>query len=158
MFDFLKKKKLCLYAPVTGHAIDLSKVPDDIFAQKLMGNGLAFKFDGDRICAPCDGKILLIAETKHALGIRADNGAEIMIHIGLDTVNLNGEGFQVMTSKGKNVKAGDLLIQIDRKFMDNKNINLITPMIITNTSEYQFQVINLNTDVKANIDKVIVFE
>ncbi|MEG0177686.1 PTS sugar transporter subunit IIA [Anaerorhabdus sp.] len=131
MLNLFKKKKLSeLYAPVTGKLVSLDCVPDPVFSSRMMGEGVAFEYDSDTICAPCDGKIVLIANTKHAVGINS-NGIEILIHVGLDTVNLRGEGFEVLVNIGDKVKQGDKLLRVNREFMKDHNVNLITPMIIT---------------------------
>ncbi len=137
MLNFLKKN-IDLYAPVVGKAVKLEDVPDKMFAEKLLGDGIAFVFDTDVIYAPCDGEIIMIAATKHALGIRAANHAEIMIHIGLETVNFNGEGFTPLVKDGDKVKRGQGLIKIDRAFFEEHNANLITPMVVT-TKEYDLK-------------------
>lgn len=135
MFNFLKKNT-DLYAPVVGKAVKLEEVPDSMFAEKLLGDGLAFVFDTDIVYAPCDGEIIMIAATKHALGIRTANQAEVMIHIGLETVNLNGEGFTALVKAGDKIKRGQELIRLDRAFFDEQHVNLITPMVVT-TKEHR---------------------
>lgn len=137
MFSFLKKNKTeIIYAPVIGKSIPLEQVPDKMFAEKLMGDGLGFVYESDTVYAPCDGEIMLIAPTKHAFGIKSKTGAEILVHIGLDTVNLNGEGFEVLVKAGKKVKAHDPIIKINHSFMKERNIDLTTPLVITNMSDY----------------------
>ncbi|MEG0166175.1 PTS sugar transporter subunit IIA [Anaerorhabdus sp.] len=144
MLNIFKKKKLSeLYAPVIGESLSLDCVPDPVFSSGMMGDGVAFKYEGDTICAPCDGEIVLVANTKHAIGIRA-NGIEILIHVGLDTVNLQGEGFKVLVHVGDKVKQGAQLLKVDRKLMDDHHINLITPMIIT-TKDIKLDICNPNT-------------
>lgn len=135
MLNMFKKKGSVLTAPVTGTVISLENVPDQVFAQKMMGDGVAFQYDGSTIFSPCDGKVKMIAETKHAIGITDSAGADILIHIGLDTVALNGEGFTVNVSVGDKVSKGQPVISIDRELMEQKKIDLTTPMIITNASE-----------------------
>ena len=139
MFELFKKKDMNIYSPVNGKMVALSDVPDKMFAEKILGDGAAFYSDEDIIYSPCAGKISVIADTGHAVGINADNGAEILIHIGLDTVNLNGKGFEVLTSKDAKIKEGTPLIKVDRKFMAENNINLIIPMIITNGVSFDLQ-------------------
>ncbi|GCF94841.1 PTS glucose transporter subunit IIA [Enterococcus florum] len=147
MFSFLKKKKepglqdMVLYAPVSGEAVELGQVPDQVFASKMMGEGVAFEFSGQTIAAPCDAEVTLIANTLHAVGLLADNGAEILIHIGLDTTELNGEGFEARVSVGQRVKRGDRLITFDRSFIEGKGYSLITPMVITNSSDFSVEVL-----------------
>ncbi len=135
MFNVFKKKGSILTAPVTGKVIALENVPDQVFAQKMMGDGVAFQYDGSTIFSPCDGKVKMIAETKHAIGITDSAGADILIHIGLDTVALNGEGFTVNVSVGDKLSKGQPIISIDRDLMEQKEIDLTTPMIITNANE-----------------------
>lgn len=131
MFNIFRKKEVKeLHAPVVGECLDLDSVPDQVFASGMMGEGMAFKFEGDTISCPCDAEVILIAKTKHAIGLNA-SGIEILIHVGLDTVNLNGQGFDVFVKVGDKVRQGDTLLKIDRSYMESKNIDLITPMIIT---------------------------
>ena len=135
MFNIFKKEKK-IVAPVSGKLMKLSDVKDEVFASGMMGIGVAIDPVENIFVAPADGKITLIAETKHAFGMQLDNGLEILIHIGLDTVNLNGEGFQVHVKENESVKRGQLLISYDKHLMEKKKINLITPLVITNSSEY----------------------
>ncbi|RGE97640.1 PTS glucose transporter subunit IIA [Catenibacterium sp. AM22-15] len=142
MFGLFKKKECNIYAPVNGKMIDISEVLDPVFSKKLMGDGVGFIFDGDTLYSPIDGKIKLIADTKHAIGFEACNKAEVLMHIGLDTVALKGEGFEVLVNEGDKVKHGTPLIKINRKLMKEKNIDLTTPIVITNP-EYSVQIENL---------------
>lgn len=159
MFDMFKKKKdNDLYAPVIGETIALENVPDKMFADKLMGEGIGFNFDGNIVCAPCDGKISMIANTLHAFGITAVNGAEILVHIGLDTVELKGQGFKALVGVEEKVKKGTPIIEIDRDFMKQNNVNLITPMIITNSDEFNFDIEKGDKHVIAGESMVIHFK
>lgn len=159
MFEMFKKKKdNDLYAPVTGEAVPLEEVPDKMFADKLMGDGIAFKFEGTTVCAPCDGEISMIANTLHAFGITAANGAEILVHIGLDTVELHGKGFKALEKSGKKVKKGTPIIEIDREIMKQSNVNLIMPMIITNGDGFNIDIEKTDTQVIAGESKVIHFK
>lgn len=106
-----------------------------------MGDGVGFIFDGDTLYAPIDGKIKLIAATKHAIGFEANNKAEVLMRIGLDTVALKGEGFEVRVYEGDKVKHRTPIIKINRELMQEKNIDLTTPIVITN-SEYSVQIEN----------------
>ncbi|MCR0346897.1 PTS glucose transporter subunit IIA [Erysipelotrichaceae bacterium AF15-26LB] len=136
MFKFFKKKMdENVYAPVNGTCIALEYVKDQVFASGMMGKGVAFQLDEDTIYAPCDGTLVMIADTRHAFGLQAENGLEILIHIGLDTVNLNGEGLLVLKEKGSMVKKGEPVIKIDMPFMKQHNIDLTTPMIVTNAQD-----------------------
>lgn len=143
MLDFLKKMfkseskvqetpKNVLIAPATGDAMPLSEVPDQVFAQKLAGDGMAIMVKGDTIVAPADGELSLVFKTKHAFAMTLENGLEILVHIGVDTVGLNGEGFEQLAEQGTNVKAGTPIIKIDREFILSKGLSLATPVLITN--------------------------
>lgn len=149
MFNLFKKKVIDnrLYAPVTGECISLDDVADKVFSSRMMGDGAAFRFNGNEVCAPCDGKIIMIAQTRHAFGIQAENGAEILIHIGLDTVNLMGEGLKVLVSNNSTVKKGTPIIQIDTQLMKEKEIDLTTPMIVTNGNEFTLTIEHINDTV-----------
>lgn len=149
---FKKKTDPAVYAPVSGTCIPLEKVNDPVFSSKAMGEGAAFVFDGDTVCAPCSGKVIMIPASAHAIGLQCDNGMELLIHIGMDTVELNGEGFTIKTSVNKKVRKGDPLIQIDRKFMESKGIDLTTPMIVTNQVPIRLE----NLDQSVTNDSVVM--
>lgn len=105
MFKMFKKKSI--KSPISGKVIELSKIQDGVFSQKIMGEGVAIDSTGDIVYAPINGKIVVVAETKHAFVIELENGMELLIHVGLDTVNLKGEGFEVLVSMGEQVKGGN---------------------------------------------------
>ncbi|WP_029267142.1 PTS sugar transporter subunit IIA [Virgibacillus alimentarius] len=130
-----KDKDIVLYAPVDGELVPLEEVPDPVFAQKMMGDGVAIHPANDVVTAPLDGEIIQLSETKHAIGIRGANGVEILIHIGLDTVNLKGEGFTAHIHEGDRVKKGDKLVSFDTKMIEEKATGTIIPIIITNTND-----------------------
>lgn len=127
----LFKKNFNIYSPVLGKSVPLEEVPDKIFSEKMLGDGLAFEFDTNIIFSPCDGEIVMIAPTKHALGIKLSNKIELMIHIGLEAVNLGGAGFEVVVAVGDKVKRGQTLVKLDRQVFEKEGINLITPMVVT---------------------------
>lgn len=131
MFGFFKKNSK-LVAPVDGKVIDLSQVPDPVFAQKMAGDGVAIDTTGDTIVAPCDGELSLIFNTNHAFAITLKDGVELLVHIGIDTVSLNGEGFERLAEQGTTVKAGTPIIKINRDVITSKGLSLITPVLITN--------------------------
>ncbi|MDU5111556.1 MAG: PTS glucose transporter subunit IIA [Clostridium sp.] len=121
-----------LVAPVSGKAMPLSEVPDPVFAEKLAGDGAAIMAEGDTVVAPADGEVTLIFKTKHAFAMTLENSLEILVHIGLETVSLDGEGFEQLVEQGTKVKAGTPLIKIDREFILSKGLSLATPVLITN--------------------------
>ncbi len=140
MFGFLKNKKIYeIYAPVDGKVIPLEEVNDKVFSEKLMGDGVAFQFNGDTLYSPCDGKVSMIFPTKHAIGFVCDNGAELLLHIGCNTVELNGEGFTCLVTAGERIKAHDPIMKIKADWMKEKGIDLTTPLVITNTDAYQIK-------------------
>lgn len=159
MFKFFNKKQktdLKLVAPVTGNAIDLSKVPDPVFAQKMAGDGIAIDLTGETIVAPADGTLTLVFKTKHAFAMTLDNGIELLVHIGIDTVSLDGEGFEQLTSEGDIVKAGTPIIKINKDLILEKGFSLITPVLITNPDVVSELIISTDKNVTAGKDEIIV--
>lgn len=130
-----KTKRFGIAAPISGEAIPLDKVPDPVFADKVLGDGCAIIPDNGKIYSPVDGKISSVAETFHAYGITSDDGIEIMVHFGLETVALKGEGFTPHVKAGDRVKKGDLIAEADIDFLKSKNINLITPVLICDDAD-----------------------
>jgi PTS system D-glucosamine-specific IIA component/PTS system glucose-specific IIA component len=148
MLKFLKKE-FQLVSPVDGETFDLSLMPDPVFAQKMTGDGVAINITGDLFVAPADGELTLIFETNHAYGMVLDNGMEIFVHIGVDTVELGGKGFTRLIEPGQKVKAGTPIIKIDREFLLGKNYCLHTPLLITNMDKTKLITPILNTFVKS---------
>lgn len=157
MFGFLKKNYK-LVAPVDGKVVDLSQVPDQVFAEKMAGEGVAIETTGDTIVAPADGKVSMIFKTNHAFGITLSNGAEILVHIGLDTVALEGAGFERIAQEGQEVKAGDVIIKINREEITSKGYSLITPVLVTNPDIFKDIEGNIGTIVKAGNDEVLTYK
>lgn len=151
--------KLDIYAPITGDVKPLSEVPDLTFSEKMMGEGVAIEPQEGKICAPVDGEIVQLFPTKHAIGIRGDAGMEILIHIGLETVSLNGEGFEAHVNQGDWVKVGDPLITFDLAFVRKKAASAISPVVITNSDEWNIEKtkdtqVEAGTSVLLQADKV----
>nr|WP_275401819.1 glucose-specific PTS transporter subunit IIBC [Staphylococcus aureus] len=120
-----------VHAPLTGEVTPLSEVPDQVFSEKMMGDGIAIKPSQGEVRAPFNGKVQMIFPTKHAIGLVSDSGLELLIHIGLDTVKLNGEGFTLHVEEGQEVKQGDILINFDLDYIRNHAKSDITPIIVT---------------------------
>ncbi len=123
-------------APMHGKAIPLSDVPDETFAKGVLGLGAAIEPTEGRVVAPADAVVETIFDTRHAIGLTLDNGAEILIHIGINTVELGGEGYQAFVKEGDQVKKGQTLITFDMDFIRSKGYPLVTPVIVTNSDDY----------------------
>ncbi len=139
MFSFLKKKEkgLELKAYLSGKCINISEVNDEVFSSKMMGDGVAIIPTTNLVKAPGDGEITLVMDgSKHAIGIRFENGVEALIHVGIDTVSMNGEGFEVFVKVGDKVRQGDNLIKFDSDLIKEKGLMTDTMLIITNCSDY----------------------
>lgn len=149
MFKLFKKHiDNCLYAPVSGKCIDIVDVNDIGFSSKAMGDGIAIIPNDNVLRSPCDGVIKMLFRTCHAIGIEASNGAEILIHIGIDTVNLNGEGFKAMTKVNAKVRKGDPLIEIDLDKL-KADYDMTTMVIITNGKS--FSKVRLNENIESGM-------
>lgn len=130
-------KKVKLKSITAGKVISLQEVPDQVFSAGLVGEGFAVDITSGEISSPVDGEIIQVFPTGHALGIRSDSGLEILVHIGIDTVELKGEGFDIRVQKGQKVAAGDTLVIVDIDLIKSKGKSTITPIIFTNKDEYK---------------------
>lgn len=161
MFQFFKKKPdlektgLELTAMTDGRCIPLEEVNDPVFSGKALGDGIAIVPEDCVIAAPCDGTVSMLAETLHAFGMTRDDGLELMVHIGIDTVALKGEGFEALVSQGDQVKKGEPLIRFDAAFMEKKGIDMTTMLILLKPGQYQFKTLAGGQQVKKNVDTVI---
>lgn len=137
MFSFLRRppKQLLLHAPAPGKVLPLEEVPDPVFAAKMLGEGFAVQPEGTEISAPCAGVVLLVAPTRHAVALGTAEGVEILIHTGLDTVELNGEGFQVHVREGQALQQGDRLLTFDPALLERRGKSAVTPVVVTNCAE-----------------------
>ncbi|CVI72652.1 PTS system beta-glucoside-specific EIIBCA component [Clostridiales bacterium CHKCI001] len=129
-------KQLEIASPIKGSVLKLEKMKDDAFASGVLGKGAAIIPEEGKVFAPADGVITALFPTLHAIGMQADNGLELLIHIGLDTVQLNGEGFQAMVKQGDRVKKGQLLVTFDKEFIESKGFCLETPVLVTNSDDF----------------------
>jgi len=144
--------RLVLKAPLSGPLVPLDKVPDPVFAQKLVGDGISIDPTSALLLAPCDGKVSHVHPAKHAVTILAGNGLEIMLHVGIDTVSLNGKGFSAKVAKGDEVKAGDALIEFEMDYVAVNAKSLLTQVIVTNgeSAKLEFR----DGPVRAGIDEL----
>ncbi|TYR81830.1 PTS beta-glucoside transporter subunit EIIBCA [Priestia megaterium] len=124
-------------APLSGDVIPLSEVPNEVFSSGAMGQGLAIEPSDNKLYGPFDGTVVMIAPTKHAIGLRSVAGVELLVHIGLDTVKLDGKPFTLNVEDGDEFKKGDVLIEFDKELIQNAGVKTITPIIITNSDAYQ---------------------
>ena len=126
----MKPEVVTIVSPVNGKAVPIIEVPDPVFADKILGDGIAvIPEDGTFLC-PVDGEVASVAESLHAIGFTTDDGLEVLMHIGLDTVKLNGEGFTVHVNVGDKVKKGDLIAEVNLDFIKEQGLNTITPVVI----------------------------
>ena len=121
---------LCVMAPLTGQTVALDQVPDPVFAEKVLGDGVAIIPEDGKILSPVTGEVTSVAATQHAYGFQSEDGLEVLVHVGLETVGLQGEGFTVHVKEGDKVKAGDLIAEVDLELLKSKNIKSITPVLI----------------------------
>ncbi|MFV0241556.1 MAG: PTS glucose transporter subunit IIA [Lacrimispora sphenoides] len=156
MFDSLKKifggggekEREKILAPVEGTVVPLSEVNDPTFSQEILGKGVAIIPAKGRIVAPADGILTVVFETKHAISITTPEGAEIIVHVGLDTVNLKGEHYTAHKKQGDKVKAGELLLEFDMAAIKEAGYEVITPVIVCNTPNYPDMVCHTGMQVK----------
>ena len=134
--DFLPEKNTA-YAPLSGRAIPMGEVKDETFAAEVLGKGAAIVPDAGRVTSPCDGTVTTLFDTKHAVGVTSPDGMELLIHVGINTVNLNGQYYTAHVSEGDTVKTGDLLLTFDMEKIRQAGYDLTTPVIVTNTDDYQ---------------------
>jgi glucose-specific phosphotransferase system IIA component len=121
-----------LLSPCKGTVLPLADVPDLIFSQKMMGDGIALMLEDDWVCAPSKGEVTALFPTLHAIGITTPEGLELLLHIGIDTVELQGEGLKSVIKEGDTVRAGQRLIKVNRKKISKLGKSTLTPLIITN--------------------------
>ena len=159
MFQLFKKKpekpELELAAMTDGRCIPLEEVKDPVFSGKALGDGVAIIPEDCVITAPCDGTLSMIAETLHAFGMTRDDGLELMVHIGIDTVALKGEGFQALASQGSIIKKGEPVIRFDASLMKEKGVDMTTMLILLNPAEYSYKILADGQQVKKSIDTII---
>lgn len=138
-----------VYAPMTGKVKDLSEVEDEVFSSGMLGNGIAIEPTNGQVNSPVDGIVTTVFPTKHAIGVTSDDGVEILIHIGMDTVELNGEGFESFVKQNERVKKGDLLIRVNLDKIKAAGLSMITPIVVTNSNSYKA----ISIDAKNTVDK-----
>ncbi|GFP76308.1 PTS sugar transporter subunit IIA [Clostridium fungisolvens] len=145
LFKSSNRNKKVLYAFTNGTSIDLAAVKDEVFSQKMMGEGIAITPTDNKVYSPCDGKIIIVMkDSKHAVGIETEDGVEILIHVGIDTVSLKGEGFNIHCEEGQKVKKGELLISFDKKLLNDKELDDTIMLILANQNNHE--ILNFHVD------------
>ncbi len=136
--DALKEgQTMEICSPLSGQAVELKDVPDEVFASGVAGQGIAIKPSAGEVKAPCDGVISVLFPSKHAIGIAAEDGTERLIHIGLNTVMLDGEGFEAFVEQGDKITKGQVLLKFDMDFIEKQGYSLISPVLVTNGDDYR---------------------
>lgn len=157
MFSWLygKKKELVLVAPMTGALLAMEAIPDQVFSAKMVGDGFAIAPESGDVLSPCAGKITQIFPTSHALGIETREGLEILLHIGLDTVELKGEGFTRLVQVGDAVETGTPLLSVDLEMLRTRGKSLVTPVIITNMEKIESLTVGSVTSLVAGLTPAV---
>lgn len=155
LFDKLFKKGNKIYSPLNGKLIKLYEVNDPTFSEGILGKGVAVIPTDGNLYAPFDGTVAFVANTKHALSLTSANETELLIHVGLDTVKLDGKGYDVKVNNGDTFKKGDLLMTIDLELIKSEGYDIVTPVIVCNPDAYKDVVgIDEGREVKAG-DEII---
>ena len=128
--------KAKIASALTGKIVNIENVPDQVFSQKMMGDGVAIEPTEGKVVSPINATVETIFPTKHAIGLKGEDGLELLIHVGLDTVNLKGEGFTAHVQSGDKVKAGDVLVEFDLEYIRANAPSTITPIIVTNHDQF----------------------
>lgn len=138
LFDVFKKDSgITVGAPIAGKCVSIKEVPDPTFADEILGKGIAIIPTDGKVYAPADGVITTVFSTGHAVAMTTTDGAEVLIHVGLETVTLEGKPFKIHTEMDAKVKKGDLLLEADLKAIEEAGLKIITPMVICNTADFK---------------------
>lgn len=138
MFGLFKKEEFKIVAPVEGELIPLAEVADGVFSEKVMGDGFAVIPANGEVCAPLSGTAETVFPTGHAVGIKTKDGIECIVHIGLDTVELNGEGFHPLIKQGDKVRAGEPMVQFEKEALEQKGYKLTTMVVFPSGYDHEF--------------------
>ncbi|MDR1628423.1 MAG: PTS glucose transporter subunit IIA [Oscillospiraceae bacterium] len=142
---FKKTKKI--FSPMSGKTIPIEKVEDEVFAQKMLGTGIAIVPSEGKLCAPFDAEVVQVFETRHSYTLRASDGLEVLIHIGINTVELAGEGFESYVKEGQKVNSGEILGKVDLVFLKKKGYCVHTPIVFVNGDNFEFDFKYLDTKI-----------
>lgn len=165
MFSFFRKKEEKtvatvkeLRAYVSGHVIPITEVDDPVFSGKILGDGLAIEPEGDTIYAPCDGVVSTApTDTRHAVGLTLPNGAELLLHEGIDTVSMNGDGFTLYVKEGETVHTGDKLLRFDPLKIQQAGCKKTCVLVVTNSDDYPSAIMHTNRDAQQGETVILTF-
>ena len=135
------EKEIELASPLAGHVVALGEVKDEVFSQKILGDGVAVCPSSGVLCAPVDGRVVQVFESGHAVTMLSDEGVELLLHIGIDTVSLRGRCFSVKVEAEQRVRRGEVLIEFDRQGILDAGYDTTTPMIVGNSDEFELRVL-----------------
>ena len=155
MLSFLKKKQSkneIIAAPISGKTIASSEIPDDTFAEEMLGKGIAIVPTDGRVYSPVDGSLTFVPKSKHAVSITSSEGTEILIHFGIDTVSLDGVPFDIKVEQGSDIKKGDLLMEVNIQAILDAGLSTITPVIICNSDDFKDVIKKADIDVAVGDD------
>lgn len=141
-----------IFAPLSGRAIPLGEVSDPVFAKKMLGDGMAIIPANSIVASPIMGKVTMLAETKHAIGLVTEEGIEVLIHIGIDTVTLKGVGFKSLVSIDDSVQIGTPLVEFDPSVLKEHTLDPTTMIIVTNSKDFTIDAPTSNSQVTQNVD------
>lgn len=162
MLNIFKKKtstSIEIKSPIDGMTVPIETVEDPVFAQKMMGEGIAIKPSSNTVVSPIDGKVKMLLPTSgHAIGIVDKHGIEILIHIGMDTVSLQGEGFDVLVAVEQVITVGQPLIRFNKESLEAKKIDCMTMLVITDANNHQPMSFTINQKVEASKDTIITYK
>ncbi|QFQ31917.1 PTS glucose transporter subunit IIA [Buchnera aphidicola] len=130
-------KKIEIFAPISGEIISIEDVPDVVFSKKIVGDGIAIKPSGNKILSPVNGTISKILTSKHAFSILSEDGVELFVHFGIDTIKLKGEGFKQIAKDNQKVKIGDVIVLLDLNILEKKARSILTPVVISNMEKFK---------------------
>lgn len=156
MFGLFKRVNK-IVAPVDGRVIDISEVPDQVFSERMAGDGVAILSTGDIVVSPVDGKLTIIFRTNHGFSVTTNAGIQVFVHIGVDTIALEGRGFERLVEEGTFVKAGEPIIKINRQEVLGQGYDLTTPVLIANPDRVKEIRGSIGCKVKAGENKILTY-
>jgi len=152
-----KQQIIRIMAPVDGRVIDLSDVPDPVFSGRMLGDGAAIEPISELIVAPADGILTMIFPTGHAFGMTLANGVEILVHVGINTVELDGRGFQILQIEGENLTCGEPVLKVDTAVISGAGKSMVTIVVVTEPRVITAVAVNLGKNLRAGLEELFSF-